>query len=292
MAARERILDVARSHLGELEVPRNSNLISFSYEYGIPGYAWCAAFVSSIYKEAGYPLPDLGSPTSDGFVYVPAGIGYARSNGQAVEVGQTPLPGDIVMFSWDGHRFYPPEVGDHTAILESWSPGTVTCVEGNTTPGADGNQGDGGGVYRRTRSESLVACYWRPAVLDGDSFAPAEPLAPEPARRSIPMDLDIRRYTTGGIVVDPPNYGITDSPIVYWDAQFVPKDSTVVIGPRTPELGRFQVVIVASSEEKPVHPVAESGWGDALTYTPSVDTWVTLVVPERCSPERVRAYVI
>lgn len=137
---------------------------------------------------------------------------------------------------------------------------------------------------------------WDPGFTDADWVAVSAPLAPaEPpptTRRHRPMDLDVRRDDDGDIVVDPPGYGITDSPIIYWDAQLVPKGATVVIGPRTPDLGRFQVSVVAAGQSDKPLPLAEAGWGDSLTFTPTADTWVTLVVPERCTPERVRAYIV
>ncbi len=50
----------------------------------------------------------------------------------------------------------------HTGILESAAASTVTVVEGNTSAGNKGSQNNGGGVYRRTRSKSLVKAYIRP----------------------------------------------------------------------------------------------------------------------------------
>ena len=47
-------------------------------------------------------------------------------------------------------------------MVESAAAGTVTAIEGNTSAGDGGSQDNGGGVFRRTRSRSLVKAYIRP----------------------------------------------------------------------------------------------------------------------------------
>ena len=64
---------------------------------------------------------------------------------------KTPQPGDIIIYNFS-----------HTGIVESVGSGTVTAIEGNTSPGTTGSQSNGGMVCRRTRSTSLVIAYIRP----------------------------------------------------------------------------------------------------------------------------------
>jgi peptidoglycan hydrolase-like protein with peptidoglycan-binding domain len=54
---------------------------------------------------------------------------------------------------------------DHVGIVEARLPdGRVQTIEGNTTPPTGtGNQGHGGGVWRRARAMSCVAGWGRPA---------------------------------------------------------------------------------------------------------------------------------
>jgi hypothetical protein len=92
VGAREDIVGLALSHVGKREEPTDSNLIEFAAEYGIAGQAWCGAFVSSVYKEAGFPI--FGPRQQEGFTFCPRALNYARESGEAIEVGEgTPQPG-------------------------------------------------------------------------------------------------------------------------------------------------------------------------------------------------------
>ena len=62
-----------------------------------------------------------------------------------------PQPGDIAIFTFG-----------HTGIVERALPGSVMCIEGNTSPGQSGSQDNGGGVYRRQRNLALVRAFIRP----------------------------------------------------------------------------------------------------------------------------------
>lgn len=62
--------------------------------------------------------------------------------------------GDILLFDWPGESL---GLADHFGhATNAPFSGSVTTVEANTTPGPDGNQSDGGGVWKRTRSLSMV----------------------------------------------------------------------------------------------------------------------------------------
>jgi len=58
--------------------------------------------------------------------------------------------GDWIYFDFDGGGI------EHVGIYLSHTPDTVTCVEGNTSKGG-GSQSNGGGVFVKTRSRSVVA---------------------------------------------------------------------------------------------------------------------------------------
>lgn len=62
--------------------------------------------------------------------------------------------GDVVLFDFNGNGD-----SDHVGIVESVGKNTVTTIEGNTGNGSDTN---GDGVYRRTRSKSVVNYFVRP----------------------------------------------------------------------------------------------------------------------------------
>lgn len=151
------VVDRAKAWVGTTERTGNNDVV-FADHYGITGQSWCFAFTDYVFEELGAPLPGT-------FMYVPYGVTYARNSGQAVEIEDQPLPGDIVFFTWgDGWGRWTPGTGDHVGIVERSDGDTLYTIEGNVSPEGGGPQG----VWPRRRSISgTVICYWRPTVLDG-----------------------------------------------------------------------------------------------------------------------------
>ena len=142
-------LEVAREELGNTESPAGSNRTKYGKWMGLDGQPWCMSFVQWCYSQTGKPLPYRTGSCS-------ALLDWYRKNKPECIV-TSPKPRDIVIYSFG-----------HTGILESAAAGTVTVVEGNTSPGAAGSQDNGGGVYRRTRNKTLVKAYIRPFEEDED----------------------------------------------------------------------------------------------------------------------------
>ena len=148
MATVEEVLNTARAELGTMEIPANSNNVKYNtwyYGKAVSGsaYPWCMAFVQWVFSQAGMKLPYLTASCS-------ALLNWYKKNRPA-SVVQVPAPGDIIIYNFG-----------HTGIMESVGTGTVTAIEGNTSPGNAGSQSNGGMVCRRTRGMSLVTAYIRP----------------------------------------------------------------------------------------------------------------------------------
>ena len=137
-------LDAARGELGNTESPAGSNRTKYGRWMGLDGQPWCMSFVQWCFAQAGQALPCRTDSCS-------ALLRWYRAN-QPERVVRDPLPGDIVIY-----RF------GHTGIVESAAGGSITAIEGNTSPGSSGSQDNGGGVFRRTRSRSTAEAYIRPA---------------------------------------------------------------------------------------------------------------------------------
>lgn len=109
---------------------------------GLPGQAWCGWFCAVVYKRAGSKAVDW----QWGAVRLLSAVTGVRRV-------STPLPGDLVRFTFDHVGMFEKDNGD----------GTITTIEGNT--GASGAVSDsktgGDGVYRKVRSKSLVNDYLR-----------------------------------------------------------------------------------------------------------------------------------
>ena len=143
----KQILTIAQEELGTMEIPANSNNVKYNtWYYGktVSGsaYPWCMAFVQWVFNQAGMKLPYLTASCS--------GLLSWYQKNQPASVVKTPQPGDIIIYNFS-----------HTGIVESVGSGTVTAIEGNTSPGTTGSQSNGGMVCRRTRSTSLVIAYIR-----------------------------------------------------------------------------------------------------------------------------------
>ncbi len=145
----EEILTIADGEVGELETPKNSNNIKYNtwyYKYEVEGsaYPWCMVFVQWVFTESGYVLP-YRTASCSGL------LNWYKENDPTCIV-KTPQRGDIVIYNFG-----------HTGIVESVCDNdTIIVIEGNTSGGSDGSQSEGDGVYRRTRSTSLVTSYIRP----------------------------------------------------------------------------------------------------------------------------------
>lgn len=144
MATAERVLSYARAELGKTESPAGSNRTPYGKWFGLDGNPWCMMFVMWVFSQAGMPLPCKTASCS-------ALLNWYRKNRPA-SVAKSPAVGDIVIYNFG-----------HTGIVESVGSGTITAIEGNTSPGNAGSQDNGGMVCRRTRKTSAVTAYIRPS---------------------------------------------------------------------------------------------------------------------------------
>lgn len=149
------VLQIAVGELGVMELPSGSNRTKYGSWYGLDGQPWCMMFVQWCYAQAGKPLPCKTASCS-------ALLRWYREN-RPQEIVKEPQPRDIVLY-----RF------GHTGILTAAAAETVTTIEGNTSPGDAGSQSNGGGVYRRTRSKTLVTAYIRPFASEEEHMTGKE----------------------------------------------------------------------------------------------------------------------
>lgn len=137
------VLKIAAGELGITEFPANSNRTKYGAWYGLDGQPWCMMFVQWCFHQAGLALQHRSASCSDMLSWYRK---YAPE-----KVTSTPQPRDIIIYNFG-----------HTGIVESVASGTITAIEGNTSAGDSGSQSNGGGVFRRVRSKSLVTAYIRP----------------------------------------------------------------------------------------------------------------------------------
>jgi hypothetical protein len=97
--------------------------------YGFSGREeWCACFVSWVAYQCGY----IDAGIIPRFSSCDAGMAWFRNNGQWMDGGYTPAPGDIIFFDWDFDGS-----SDHVGIVERVEGDYVHTIEGNTSDSVD-----------------------------------------------------------------------------------------------------------------------------------------------------------
>ena len=142
MTQEQDFLAIAVKELGTIEVPDNKT--KYGKFTGHDGQPWCGSFVMWC---AAQLKPAVKMPNC---VYTPAGVSGFQGLGTWVNHETAkPAPGDIVFFSFDGKGT------EHVGIvLADNGDGTITTVEGNTSPDTKptGSQANGGEVCKKLRA--------------------------------------------------------------------------------------------------------------------------------------------
>lgn len=140
MATAAQFLAVATKEIGTVEVPDNKTKYgAFTKHDGQP---WCGSFVMWCAAQVKQQIPNC--------VYTPAGAeGFKGIGTWGAPSTTKPQAGDIVFFNFDGKGI------EHVGIVvKDNGDGTVTTIEGNTSPEhkANGSQANGGEVAQRIRA--------------------------------------------------------------------------------------------------------------------------------------------
>jgi hypothetical protein len=135
-------LAVAKKEIGTVEVPDNKTKYGkFTKHDGQP---WCGSFVMWCAAQVKLRIPDC--------VYTPAGVaGFQGLGAYSNPATYTPKPGDIVFFDFNPGGAKVEHVG---IVLKDNGDGTITTIEGNTSPEhkPSGSQANGGEVAERIRA--------------------------------------------------------------------------------------------------------------------------------------------
>ena len=144
----DRILKLARSQLGTVEYPPNSNKVKYNEAFGWGDIHWCLVFIWWLFRELGILHLFFDGEKC---AYVPAFQDWARKNGLLVD---EPRPGDLVCFDFNGNG-----QADHIGLCELYDGKYVTTIDGNT---GVGNEANGGAVMRRRRRKKYIVAVIRP----------------------------------------------------------------------------------------------------------------------------------
>lgn len=158
MSGVDAMLSAAAADVGYKEGPNNKT--KHGAWYGLDYNPWCDMAVSYWAQQSG------NAAVVGRFAYCPSHVNWFRARGQWLGKHSAVKRGDIVFYSWDGGP-----VADHVGIVTADSaPGqSLATIEGNTSSGNSGSQGNGDGCYRRVRSRSQVLGFGRPAYSGSSS---------------------------------------------------------------------------------------------------------------------------
>lgn len=152
-----KLIDVATKEIGVVEEPINKvKYNDWIYQKPTSGksYAWCGAFVSWVFNEAGLNLGKID--LSRGFVGCPYAVKNIHKWGKLVTV---PTEGCVVFYDWDGNGVF-----DHTGIfVKDLGNGIFEAIEGNTS---FKDNSTGGQVMRRSDRKYKHAIFVQPNVLN------------------------------------------------------------------------------------------------------------------------------
>jgi hypothetical protein len=143
MGQKEEFLKVAQAEIGTAEGPKENETKygAFTKHNFQP---WCGSYIMWCAAQVKLKLPNV--------VYTPAGVaGFQGLGSWANAATATPKPGDIVFFDFVEGGAPIEHVG---IVLKDNLDGTVTTIEGNTSPEkkAKGSQANGGEVAERIRA--------------------------------------------------------------------------------------------------------------------------------------------
>ena len=140
MGQRENFVSVAQKEVGTVEGPKDNET-----KYGAFTKAnfkpWCGSFVMWCAKQVELKIPNC--------VFTPAGVAGFQGQGRWSNAATSkPKPGDIVFFDFPGGK----EIDHVGIVLKDNGDGTITTIEGNTSPEKKkGSQANGGEVCIRIR---------------------------------------------------------------------------------------------------------------------------------------------
>jgi hypothetical protein len=142
MGQRNQFIMTARGELGVIEGPKDNETKygAFTKANFLP---WCGSFVNWCANEVGLKIPNCVSTVAGAQAFI--------KKGQWEKVDEaTPLPGDIVFFDFPNDGV--DRISHVGIVVKDNGDGTVTCIEGNTSPDKKGDQRNGGQVCQKVRA--------------------------------------------------------------------------------------------------------------------------------------------
>lgn len=163
--SKQAVISIARAELSVKEDPPGSNRVKYNTAYygrEVSGkdFPWCVTLQWWVFQEAGERMAFFGGGKTASCRTL---LRWYREQGltadkQAIQVG------DILIQNFSGKMRDGELDTEHCGLVVEKGPlaGTWYCVEGNTSPGEEGSQDNGGCVALKLRSVKNVVGVCRP----------------------------------------------------------------------------------------------------------------------------------
>ena len=142
MSQANEFIEVALKEVGTIEGPKDNETKygKFTKANFLP---WCGSFVNWCANEVGLKIPNCVSTLA-------GATAFQKNNRWQDAETATPEPGDIVFFDFPGDGV--DRISHVGIVVKDNGNGTVTCIEGNTSPDKKGDQRNGGEVCKKVRA--------------------------------------------------------------------------------------------------------------------------------------------
>lgn len=155
-----KVIEIALGELGKTEIPKGSNLTEYGERYGLNGVPWCVIFLWDVFNRAGERMAFYnGGKTASCRTL----LRCYKEQGQTAPVTDIQV-GDILILNFSGKKVNGELDTEHCGLVveKGKLAGTWYTIEGNTSPGLEGSQDNGGCVAKKMRSVKNVVGVCRP----------------------------------------------------------------------------------------------------------------------------------
>ena len=157
-----KVIELATKDLGYTESPPGTNNNKYGKAYGINNVPWCVQCQWYWFKEAGESMAFFGNGKTASCTTL---YRWYKEQGQTVPIVDI-QPGDIVLLN-----FHHTSSHEHCGLVISVTnkPNrmfSITTIEGNTSPGLEGSQDNGGCVAKKIRYASQITGVCRPMYTE------------------------------------------------------------------------------------------------------------------------------
>ena len=162
--SKEKVIEIAQLELGVCEEPPGSNRTKYGAAYGLDGQHWCVMFLWWCFREAGERMAFFGGGKTASCSTL---LMWYQNMEQTVPVSEVRV-GDIVLLNFHGGKdpehcglvVATADISSHDGTYDQYKQ--IMTIEGNTTPGAEGSQNNGGCVALKRRYPNQIVAVCRP----------------------------------------------------------------------------------------------------------------------------------